>query len=753
MIELLKTIKIHRSYIIALTILFVFVSLSGTTYSLFLKNDTTDSFTYNTGLLDLQFVEDEQISLDSVFPIIDSKALEEEPYTLTIKNTGTLTYLFDLKMLSDTDENVINSKYIKVKVNDQLPTTLYAINNTIYSNVILYPGEEKTFKINIWLDIDTPNGELGKKFIAKVVTTGSSIYKTLDSSGANHPILKDNMIPIYYDESTKVWKKADNSNTVESYEWYNYNNQKWANVAVIKNTDKKIYDVTRKNNLTVKDIHVNSSNVVIDEKYLDLSYKHNYEEISNIIRLKINNITEDKIYIISNGKISYYYDVKTKKFVLTNGEQAISSKEYNLEEDNWYIIGYTYDGNEVNFYADGNKLTTGYLNGTINSNSTFKLGTNNKFDKISNIIVGDIYIYNDILTAVEINHNYKKSINIIYDNLVCGYNEFTPMTLEEYYLSKPIGTTIKNEDISMYYVWIPRYKYRLWNVTGENNIDSYDAYKKGIEIQFEKDNTTSGVINCKNNECYTDELLITKVTNNDNGKYYTHPAFKDLSGIWVSKYEISTSNSSCNKEDSSNCLSTNFNVESKPENYAWRNNYLSNFYKVVKKISNNHYIINNSEWGAISYLTHSKYGLCENGKCNEIGNNNTFISGNDISDSTTGNMSGVFDMSGSASEFVMSNYANENQEVSLENTHFGNTTLKDNEYTLYYKDTFVLGDATKEISLKDSIWYNNQANYINDTNNWFIRGGVLDMENSGIFSYNATTDINNEYISTRIIIK
>ena len=36
---------------------------------------------------------------------------------------------------------------------------------------------------------------------------------------------------------------------------------------------------------------------------------------------------------------------------------------------------------------------------------------------------------------------------------------------------------------------------------------------------------------------------MAKTTNNDNGKYYTHPAFttkdKELSGIWVSKYDAS----------------------------------------------------------------------------------------------------------------------------------------------------------------------------------------------------------------------
>ena len=49
--------KIKKHYIMILAIMFVVVSLSGTTYSLFINVDTTNEFTYNTGILDLQFIE------------------------------------------------------------------------------------------------------------------------------------------------------------------------------------------------------------------------------------------------------------------------------------------------------------------------------------------------------------------------------------------------------------------------------------------------------------------------------------------------------------------------------------------------------------------------------------------------------------------------------------------------------------------------------------------------------------------------
>lgn len=753
----MNIIKAYKHYIMALAIMFVVVSLSDTTYSLFFRVDTTDDFTYNTGILDLQFIEDEQISIQNAFPTIDSEGEKLTPYTLTIKNTGSLPYLFDLKMLSTTAENVIDTKYIKFQVNNSKSYTLYEKSNIIASNIMIYPNEEKSFNIKIWLDINMPNTELGKTFIANIVTSGQAIYRTLDTSGANHPNLLDNMIPVYYDETSKTWKKADNSNIIEAYEWYNYDNNKWANVINIKSSNKQIYDITRNNNLKITEARTNNGNYITDEKYLDINLSnYQYNNISNIFRIKFNDITEDKIYIISNNKMSYYYDTTINKFIFTIGSSIVESNEYKIEKNTWYILGYTYDQNKVSFYINGNKLSSTNISGNLSSNESFKIGTDKTFKQLSNIEVGDIYIYKDILTAEEIRDNYNTTINIIYDNLLSGYNYFEPKTLQEYYLSQELGTSIELEDISSFYVWIPRYKYKLWNVTGNAGTASYDAYNQGIEIEFENNTESSGVIYCENSSCYSDELLITKVTKEDNNKYYTHPAFtnqeEELTGIWISKYEISTSNKECNDQILENCISNKFEIESKPENSAWRNNYLSNFYQNIKSLdnNNNYNIIKNTEWGALSYLTHSKYGLCLNNTCKKIGTNKTFISGNEITDSTTYNIYGVFDLSGSASEFVMANFINKNNTITNNNLL---SNFETGDYDIYQENMFILGDATKEISLAEGIWYNSHSTYINETNNWFIRGGIGTTDDNGIFYYNATTEEPNQYISTRIVLK
>ncbi len=723
-------VKTKRLYIIALALLFVFVSLSETTYSFFIKSNTTSELNYNTGLLNLEFIEDEQITLKDAFPMIDSEGAKLKPYTLTLKNTGTIPYLYDLKMLAD--EGNIDSRYIKVKVNDNMPKTLASTSNTILSNNIIYPDEAITFKINVWIDNNTPNSELGKTFNAKIIASGESTYRTLDTSGANHPKLNTEMIPVYYDENSKLWRVTNENNNLTNHMWYNYSNKLWANSVSIKETDKYIYDITRKNDIKNNNVAVNNTNVIITKEYLDTGINnYNSEAVSNVFRIKFDKLANDN-YIISNDKITYLYDSTSKRFIIRYGQNEIKSNQFMVDTGNWYIIGYTYDGTNIKFYANGTNIGSANAKINLNDSSTFKLGTDSTKKVISNITIGNFLMYNRSLSENEFSNNYKTSINVVKDGLMSGYNNFTPMTLREYYHNLDAGSEINTSDVKGFYVWIPRFKYMVWNGMGENNIDTYNAYGQGINISFEKDTAKTGLITCDNNECFGDINKTTKLTSSDNGKYYTHPAFSkttaELTGFWVSKYEISMNN--------------NLDIEAKDGNTAWRNSSLENYYKTVAKT--NYHIIKNTEWGAISYLAHSKYGLCNQTKCKAASANETFISGNNIKDSTTNNMSGVFDMIGSASEYTMSAVNGEDISVS-------DVPISNDDYDLYKDISYILGDATKELTIESGIW--DESTISNGTGNWIIRGGNSKGTMKGLFAYTRRDDIASEEISTRIIYK
>lgn len=738
-----------KNYILLIAIIFVAVSLSGTTYSLFIKVDDTNQFNYKTGILDLEFQEENVIELPEAFPVSDTKGMSYEPYTLSIKNTGSIAYIFDLKVSDNDDNKLINSKYIKVQIDDNLPITLQNSNNTLKKNIILYPGETIKFKIKMWLDINTPNTELGKQFNATLITSGSSFYKTLDESGANHPSLEDNMLPVYYDEYNKVWKKADESNLDASYKWYDYDDKMWANSIVLKDGEKVIHDISSKNNniKNISNINVADKNLILENNKLDINLS-NYinKNISIVERLALNDLKHNDIDIISSDGFNLRYNTKNNNFIIDINGFNITSNKYIIEENKFYIITLTMSDKDINLYINGSSV----LNYSMAINTNYNILT---IGGIGNVLVSDLYVYNDILTSKEVNNNYRDNLILITDNLVSGYNNFYPMTTDTYYKSSPLGTTIKDSDINEFYVWIPRFKYRLWNVTGEPNISSYDAYTKGIDISFEKNKESGGSIYCKDNICYSDEERTISLTQNDNDKYYTPSSFtnnEELLGFWVGKYEVSNG---CKD----NCLTNSSDLTILPNQESWRNNNLSNYYEAIKGKGNSYHIIKNSEWGTISYLSHSKYGICSNMKCTEITSNNTYISGKEGKDSTTGNIYGVFDMAGSASEFVMANYTSNNS-LALNNSNFKyNVTIPSTDYDLYSGTNFILGDATKEILLTQSStgsWDNNYSIFIDKVNNWFIRGGMAGNEvGNGIFYYNATNDSPSEYITTRVVVR
>ncbi len=68
-----------------------------------------------------------------------------------------------------------------------------------------------------------------------------TLDKNEDNSNANKPVLASNMIPVYYDETSSSWKKADINNKTMENRWYNYDNQIWANAVTITSDRLETY--------------------------------------------------------------------------------------------------------------------------------------------------------------------------------------------------------------------------------------------------------------------------------------------------------------------------------------------------------------------------------------------------------------------------------------------------------------------------------------------------------------------------------
>jgi len=363
------------------------------------------------------------------------------------------------------------------------------------------------------------------------------------------------------------------------------------------------------------------------------------------------------------------------------------------------------------------------------------------------------------------------------------------------YSSASAGTTISSSDILAYYVWIPRYKYKVWNINKVVGTDSYNARTTGIDILFEEGTNSTGTITCGTysfaqitSDSQKSETCTGESTGN--GEYYTHPAFifgeDELTGIWVGKFEISSGNPSASNGGGN---STALTVRVLPNVTSWRYNSLTNFYKVIydMQTSSNIYglstdrtntdshMMKNLEWGAVAYLTNSEYGRCTNSACTEvtINNNSSYLTGggdyaNNVLQSTTGNIYGIYDLNGGSWEYMMGNIS---QQVYTGYTYYPSSAGSNFTYTgnEKYIDTYAygttnnsqqahnrarLGDATGEIVLASSGgWYSDYFAFPSSSTSWFLRGGYYsDGSAAGVFAFGTYSGIYIINFSSRAVL-
>ena len=244
---------------------------SSMAYLLFEASGTTQ--TISAGTLQLSYTnESEAIILNNAVPQSDEQGLNNNVYSITLTNTSTIKSYYELSLNnnctvgnsytvngSSVTANVcIPNNYIKVAVKTNKDED-YTIKNG--GNVILKgyleAKENISFEMIIWLKEETPNDYQGQTETGtprNVIYNGNfKIYTrqileddNFDLSGANKPVLASNMIPVYYDETSDVWKKADKNNNNSNYQWYSYESSgdkkgMWANAVTVKDTNRQTY--------------------------------------------------------------------------------------------------------------------------------------------------------------------------------------------------------------------------------------------------------------------------------------------------------------------------------------------------------------------------------------------------------------------------------------------------------------------------------------------------------------------------------
>ncbi len=268
-----------------------------------------------------------------------------------------------------------------------------------------------------------------------------------------------------------------------------------------------------------------------------------------------------------------------------------------------------------------------------------------------------------------------------------------------------IESVIPMDEIKQMYVWIPRYSYDSNSIENENN---------AIDITF---------------------------VNNDAA---AHPAFTfgedELKGFWVGKFETGYEFG----EDMNN---TTLDYSIKPNTYSLGPIDIYSMYQGVIKTNNKYgldsssdlHVIKNTEWGAVTYITHSVYGICTSDTSCPVMTNNYFANNlNDIitgcsgssrptttsdvydisicpSDyrwntvngykaSSTNNITGIYDLAAGKYEYVMTFMENPSGGVYTASSKFTQSNLPDEKYyDLYPENTNnknsngIIGDGILEI--------------------------------------------------------
>ena len=346
------------------------------------------------------------------------------------------------------------------------------------------------------------------------------------------------------------------------------------------------------------------------------------------------------------------------------------------------------------------------------------------------------------------------------------------------------------------FVWIPRYAYNIKN--GFHSSTAGD-----IEVKFLKGTTT----------LTTDESNITYSQTSGNDKWLIHPAFEDgakngyangewdkkIEGIWMAKFETSMETNGTHTETSDKTIGnvlTNDSIKavSKPGVSSWRYFNIGNMYNNCLNYNRkaNSHLIKNSEWGAVAYLTQSKYGRnkqevttnnsssCITGNAGNIvddapaeGVTNAYDTEKGVLASTTGNIYGVYDMSGGAFEHTadiiqsghtniekyggeIANIKNSNKYLTMYPVGSSTQTLTDASIS-YQSWNNIFGNAIWETSAgigSNKSW--NEDEMDADTENkgepFFARGGMYKLSENGIFALSDVMGNENDHGTSRIVL-
>ncbi len=662
-------------------------------------SNNNNSLTVDT--LDVILLTDiNNINLNNEIPKEDSEGLSNPSTTFSIKNNAGMVANYKVSLVDGTTKSTVLNKDVKYRLKRTNPTT----NETVTMDIknldatglidtgIIEANQVYNYELVMWLDINSnPNGLV---FSKNILVEGMQV-SSLDKSGANYPELTDNMIPVYYDKTSDtegVWRVADKKNLNETYKWFDYNDFMWANaVTVNKDVMDNYYgysgtDTSKEMNVNIETNEEEITNYNLNEITFTSS-NQGKKSSSSILKLTFTTTGAGNLsFKYSVGSESNYdklnvvlNDGTTSTNLVSNKSGKVAETEVTnaLESGKTYTLTATYSKNGS---GDQNGDTATIKNITITSSisedkptidKTVTYPFNGDYQAVTKEakkqMAASSYTYDEttgIYTLTNPQSIAYTSSNVGYytcnssvkttcvkmyeikalnnQNVVTTVNVHTGANKGDF--ASVLGQEVKMEDITTMWVWIPRYKYVIFNGNNET------SEEQEIKIQFEHGIDKTGTVSCTENILTANDSssseTCTDTTNGsivNNKSTYTHPAFtfgeEELTGIWYAKFEMSTDQTSAcaTSQSNANCDKVHDNIYVKPDQISLRYQNVANEFQSIRNMElfnnihgfnqketattssqtgeitndNNNIDIHmqkNMEWGAVTYLAYSKYG-------------------------------------------------------------------------------------------------------------------------------------------------
>lgn len=166
-----------------ISIILVSILMIGSTYSLFNSTDVDqEANVYKLGELVVTVEDAGNVTLDVSRPISNQRIPTITPYRITVKNSGTVAYKFNVILEPTTATDEINHQFIMTKVGQLDPKQLSDCSkNIIKSDIILLPKTSVDIDVRVWISEAVQNTEINKSFSARLKIDGIAAYSTTDS--------------------------------------------------------------------------------------------------------------------------------------------------------------------------------------------------------------------------------------------------------------------------------------------------------------------------------------------------------------------------------------------------------------------------------------------------------------------------------------------------------------------------------------------------------------------------------------------